>query len=239
MRLFMLTLCKYMADNRRSLLLTLAGLVALMIFIGTIYAWDGMDRSDLQFFSVAMYLGIFACVKTSTMFGSMKTPRGRIQTLMTPATSLDKFASAWFVNIFLAGIIYVGAYWLCDAVKIAAWPIFNDDPAPEWCGLPDMFDPYPYRMLALTVTSILANQAFFCFGAIAWPRLSAIKSMLVLWVLCIIFASVILHLRWNVIGQSADTITTAIVAFNTVVTLILWGLAYMRFSESDVADRLI
>lgn len=243
MHLYLLSLNKYVADNRRSLLISTAGLMALMIFVGFMNALTGSDGHDTHLLSISFYLGIFVCLRTSLMFSSMKSPRGRISTLMSPASIWHKFAARLTVNVPVQTLVMIVAFWVAEATRVLLWPMLNDGATAQWFTFTFTEEGHGRELLALIITSILAAQAFFGFGAIAWPRMSALRSIIALWIIGLLFTIVTGYVIANTtvdwLAFSTERLLTAIIICNTAFTLILWGLAYLRFKESDVVDCLI
>lgn len=242
MRLYLLSLNKYLADNRRSLILSVAGLMALMIFVGFINAYTSSDIHATHLLSISFYLGIFACVRTSLMFSSMKSPRGRISTLMSPASIWQKFAARWTVNVPVQLLVLFAAFWVAEITRVSLWPLFNDGATADWFAFTYSEEDHGQYLIGLIFSSILAAQAFFGFGAIAWPRMSALRSIIALWLIGIVFGItsgyVLMHYHFNWPLFSAERLLMTTIICNIVFTIILWGLAYIRFKESDVIDRL-
>ncbi len=74
------------------------------------------------------------------------------------------------------------------------------------------------------------------------PRMSALRSIIALWLIGIVFGItsgyVLMHYHFNWPLFSAERLLMTTIICNIVFTIILWGLAYLRFKESDVIDRL-
>lgn len=240
MRLYLLSLNKYFCDNRRSLLLSLAGLAALAIFIGVIYAWQRVNDEG-RFASMLLYLGIYACMRCSLMFSSMKSARGRIATLMNPATSGDKFMARWTINFPVLDLTLIAAFWLSEAVRMWCFGLFHPDLTTTWFSISEVLRQETYLSLATVLSVVTVFQSFFGFGAILWPRRSAVKTLLMLWIIGLLLSII----GFNVLNHYIPTTDTDLAAglwiiltVNCFVSLVLWALTYMRFSESDVVDRL-
>ncbi|MBD5345612.1 MAG: hypothetical protein HDR92_00575 [Bacteroides sp.] len=240
MRLYILSLNKYLADNRRHFLLCLAGLAALSVFMGVVYSINDVERPQLILLSTFFYLCIFACIRASLMFSSMKSARGRISTIMSPASTWNKFAARWTVNVPLTILALIGAFWLTENVRVMSWPLFHDGHTTEWFAM--TYRPGWSLGVALIATGALAIQSFFCFGAIAWPRMSALKSVLVQWIYAFILGTVVstvdFEYFFSINSQLVNQLLHAGVYVNIVITLVFWGLTYMRFNESEVVDSL-
>lgn len=94
---------------------------------------------------------------------------------------------------------------------------------------------------------LLVIQAFFFFGAIVWPRLSFIKTLLAGWILQTLFSTVLLISMPSTNGNfsyswtsGADEYFDVIFMTISLITAVLFYiLAFIRFRESDLADRLI
>lgn len=245
MNTFVLTLRKYLADNRRRLLLTLSGLVALTAICGFLLALAGHGGGGGQAVSMMVYLSIFGCVFASLAFGSMKTPRGRTATLMTPAPQSHKFLVRWIVAVPASALLLWGGFWFTELVRVGAWPLFNDT-ATRWLNSSTAFGSAGgSRMIFLSIA--LAAQAFFFLGAIVWPKHSFIKSILAGWAVSTL-CTVAMAVSDNFLPSYAinyknyddpQLVVWGIISLNVMLAVILYGIAYLRFKESDVADHLI
>lgn len=243
MNLYILTLRKYLADNRRKLLLRLGGLAALSVILGYFLAATHTNDSNDVCIALSMAFTVYACIIASTVFATMKSSRGRIATLMTPATAWDKFAARWTVAVPLTLIALFAAFWLADASRMVIFPLLDPSARPTWVSLADAHN--LGQILYMMIGFPIAIQAFFIFGAIAWPKNSALKSVLILWgwgilsiVLCI---SMMQFVDASKIGfdPSEHDAFVSFVAFNTFWTLLFWSLTYLRLRESNVVDRFL
>lgn len=243
MNLYILTLRKYLADNRRKLLLRLGGLTALSVILGYFLAVTHANDSSDVCLLLTMAFTVYACIIASTVFATMKSQRGRIATLMTPATTWDKFMARWTVAVPLTLIALFLAFWLADGCRMLILPMLDPYIEPQWVSLLGVHN---LREILYTMIGFpMAIQAFFIFGAIAWPKNSALKSVLILWgwgtlniVLCISMMRFVDASKIRM-DLSEDNIFAIFVAFNTLWTLLFWGLTYLRLRESNVVDRTL
>lgn len=244
MNTFILTLRKYLTDNRRRFCLTLAGLVALNLILGSLSACIHQGGGTGQTILMIFYLSIFGCVFASLSFASMKTPRGRISTLMTPAPMLHKFLVRWIVAVPVTALLLWGGFWLTEATRVVLWPVFNESTA-VWLDTTAALGHESSLITAVIVSFAMAAQAFYFLGAIVWPRHSFIKSVLAGWVISTVCSIVMVVVDWSVpyhghiLPQVSQLIAWSIFSLNITLAVILYGIAYLRFKESDVADHLI
>ncbi len=242
MSLYLLSLNKFICDNRRSLLLSMSGLAALAIFLGLMFAWQSAN-DESRFATMVLCLGVFACIKTGSMFSSMQSARGRINTLMSPATSCDKFMARWTVYCPLLWGMLLAAFGLSEIVRLATIGIFHPSDPSQWLSMSIVFQHDITITVAAILSTILVNQSFFGFGSILWPKHSVIKTILMLWILGVILLIIV----FNIYTRYMPTIHInadysfgmwLITGGNCFVAAVMWLLAYLRFRESDVVDRL-
>ncbi|MCM1028637.1 MAG: hypothetical protein NC342_07265 [Pseudoflavonifractor sp.] len=244
--LFSLSLRKYIGDNRRHLILNLAGIAAAWFFFGFFMALSGSGGGDGQIVVLIIASGIAATVFAANSFSSMKATPGRISTLMLPAAPIHKFMARWCVAVPMALVVLLLAFWEAELVRLALWPIFNES-APS---LITVYLSTTNNPLIIFIAPMALAQATFFLGAIVWPRLSFVKTMVATWVLGMLFSIAlaigIQHMSDNIghtdnIGYThlnEDLFLTLYSVGCIAISAWLYFLAYIRFRESDIVDPL-
>lgn len=241
MRLFILTLKKYLSDNRRSLLLKLGSMAVAWIFIGAILAVSGVGGGDGEkglLFCSAM---VAACVFASRSFADMQRPAGRISVLMLPSTPTAKFMARWVVAVPVALTVLFCCCWLAETTRVLIWPLCGHETGTHFLHLSGKTGNGVLPMLV----AVLFFQSFFLFGAIVWPRLSFLKTLIAGWVLQAL-VSICTITFWPRDGHFAfypgdydNEINLIIIIIVSLLTLFFYRLAFLRLRESDLADRLL
>lgn len=236
---FLLTMKKYIMENRRSQLLGVGAFLGFCILIGV---WCGFMDIDMYYgFTVFYYFFamLFCMVCTSLMFSDMGTKEGKIRLLMTPASAADVFFTRLLFAIpVVLVIVYIG-YLLMGYSNILVYYCRNDVwvTLPNLVGIPD--SERVWYTQAMFGDVFLFNEALFVLGAVLWPRMSFIKTAGLYAVLNIVLSMLLLLMK-DVIGLIITHIITGgieMVAEWTVFGLmlaldiaIIW-FAYYRYKR--------
>lgn len=262
-RLVLLTR-KDMVENWKTIALRATTALAIMTVILVVTAWityssetssgfDHMVNKSLTVFCGATF--IFGCLLASTTFDKMKHKTSRLSTLMTPGTQFEKFFSRWFLYTLVYLVAFTFIFMLADYGRV----IFGRLAFPETTVVPTnlkyLFTPYGDRVEGFeqfkpgaTLLGYFFIQSFFVLGSSVWPRNSFIKSF------AAGFGIVVSYILFNVlmlrllIGENViinnDTVVNPNVVINlsmavlAAFTLFNWTMAYFRFKESELIERM-
>lgn len=190
------------------------------------------------------------CLFASTMGNDISTKDRRINTLMLPASMLEKYLAQWIKFVIVCPLVfYVG--WLLmnvlgnciiglifGATKVPVMDISN---VAETARM-DFEDMMHLLLLYLCV------QSFFILGAAFWPRFSCIKTAIMMWVISMVEA----FLVWLVVirpmisskgflaneGIVSNDYENLFICVLIAITLFNWIFPYFRFKETDVVQRI-
>lgn len=249
---FAITFRKYIAENRKQLLLWLAVALGGAVFLGVIDAFFGVSSDTSQ--GVYMVAApIVLCCFASVAFSDMKRPAGRIAELTVPTTSFNRFAVRWILAIPLTMALLVAGAYIVELLRIICWPLFNDfgNPGDFTTFLTGKFL-FPEEASVLTVyfMFLLLSLSFFFFGAIAWPRLSFLKSIIAQWTISTLLSTITVtstylfvkdHQGQSFSGNDIDSASGDVVfiTFMSLLIIGLWVMAWLRVRESEVTDHLL
>ncbi|MDE6586815.1 MAG: hypothetical protein K2K40_00595 [Paramuribaculum sp.] len=244
---FIITFRKYLADNRKQLILWLALALGGIIFLGAVHAFFRVDNDTSQGIYM-VFAPLLMCCFASVTFTNMKRPAGRIAELTLPTTTFNRFAVRWVMAIPATLLLFIAGAWLTELLRMTLWPVFNDTTCP---GSLDIFL-FTEKTSAITVyfLFLLLTLSFFFFGAIAWPRLSFLKSAIVQWAISTIIGvisvtSIFLFFKDHHIGPLSgndidfELYSTLSITFLSVLIVGLWIMAWLRVRESEVTDHLL
>lgn len=239
---FMLLLKKYVVENKNRILFGAAALIGVMALLGfltgmlTTYSGKGI------YIGFSMVLAVMGIAGASQMFGEMKARQGRISTLMAPATVTAKFMVRWCVWVVGSGIVLLVAFEVGDLMRVLSSYIFKHPSTPlQW----DSFRTSVLYTIPMCGMIYLAVQSFFVLGAILWPKLSFIKTIVALWVMQTVtgvLATVglmlaedsLLYVNIPALNLDGDWIYWTGMGFMALVCAVNWGLAWLRLKEDDV-----
>lgn len=256
---------KDLMENWRTTVLRIIliyGIMAVvMIFVGFItYAdcYDYKSQNDpmWSFLLVGFVwtLFIFGWLSASFTMEKMKTNISRLSELMVPATSFEKFFSRWLICTIGFLVVFLITYKLADYTRVLLFSmIFSPLKQIAPVDLSHIVGDESYFTLfktSLELKLMIAVYFFFqsCFvlGSSIWPKNTFLKTYLALMIITIIyvgFAGAILSndsLRddFNTNFMSQDTAFSVLIFACAFFALFNWVLAYFRFKESEIINRV-
>lgn len=240
---------KYFVENRKILLILSLGFIGFWIVCGI---WDGQmgfspgAGTKFFYFFVA---GTMCAVVASLAFQNLKTKEGRIASLMTPGTALDKFLPRVTATVPGMIILSIIGYYVFTLSILLSYGVSNGIWLPmDW----DMFDmsnicsvgdkPETWLALIGTIGMFIFNEALYTFGAVAWPKISFLKTTLVfVGIQMVLSFSGMLIIKgaeenWNVnvTETQALIIGWILVAIEYIVSGGLFYWAYAKFKKLQV-----
>ncbi len=236
--------------NLMKLLLLFGSFIFFSIFIGYIEPYnnpfyhpandhDPAIKPEFIYYVFMMY--VFGTIYASTAFSKLGTRSGSISLLTVPANSSEKFLANWAVHVVGFFVLFVIAAWFSDVCRVIvmkiSYPDCNYIHTMSWSDLKN-------RDLPVIVTTFLMFQSFFLLGSIVWPRYSFIKTFAALTIIGTIYAitasiCLILTFKHNqslVYFDNFDP-TNIVITIVIIVSLINYGLTYLRLRETEVINR--
>lgn len=198
--------------NRKRILLSAAlvlGLMLVVVLFATkvtseeyVSPWfngdDPMWRNEIIIYTIFLFVG--GAVAGARCFHNYNDREGRLATITLPATAFEKLC-VWLA-IYVVGWIAVTfvSIILCDLIRVGCLRAF-EDVGSQVKVLPvrnilafspylDKWRPSDACQAATLWSLVLGTQAVFALGAIYSPRLSVLKTYLVLQVLGIVLIAV-------------------------------------------------
>lgn len=246
--LFMLTLKHYLRTNAKSLGLSAIAVLAIALLFGAVmgyYHRGGGAREIIIFFS--MY-GFMAGIFSSLMFSDMKTKAGRIGEIMLPSSVFSKYITRWLVFVPGLVILFFVSLYACDGFRILVFKLTSDTAmSPAYTNFINPFALFNFvgpAKMAVTLFFVAAyflSQSIYMFGAILWPKLSFLKTMLAMWIIewILAFAAVKVddYVDFTHLDSTMSLLWT-IVGLEFALTIVLYYIGYWRFKNSSVHYRL-
>ena len=251
-------------ENWRTYLLRVIVMYGLMtlIFVWTgyfqysyLHRIDPMVEISLYTF---MWSGlIFGCVAASLNMEKMKSKTSRLALLMLPATPFEKFFSRWLASTVVFIITFIIAFKLADYTRVFIYSATCPDNTIVAAKLKYIFavsGDYAFlsqiscKIKGVFIINYFLLQSCFILGSSIWPKNSLIKTFAsgfsILTLYSLIFTGIARLIfkdaAGNMIGDSdpqSFTITLAYV-MSTFFIFLNWGLAYFRFKEAEIINRL-
>lgn len=202
----------------------------------------------------------FGCLSASFTMEKMKTKTSRASMLMVPATPFEKFFSRWFVFTVVFLVIFLISYKLADYTRFIiyslAYPEEKDFIIPVDLShlVGERKTYYTLCRTGLQFGALLSAyffvQSLFVLGSSIWPKNSFLKTFasgtviaIVYFLLAVFMSKMFLengnYYSENVFtGMSEDTAMSIMIVVGIFFTLMNWTLAYFRFKESEIVNRM-
>lgn len=240
---------KEILENKKTLLTELIVAWGSCILLGSFLGLFGLGGGAGELIVFYTLLNYIACIYASLTFSSMKHKRGRIATLMLPATSEEKFWMKWFLAVPVLIVVLIAGFYLGDLFRlIVAWLSGSRSNANYFhiINIKASFLTlsYRYAFIFVAVASFFFGQAIYLFGSILWPKLSFIKTFAATYVIEMIIGMAFLFIfkfwlyNFNLSETFILNTLWATGATQIVLTFLLYWLTYYKFKTSSVIYHL-
>lgn len=255
---------KDMVESWRTNLLRVAMMFGVMVVI---FVWTGYFQYQYKYeldplvrisLYVFLWMGLVCgCLAASFTMEKMKSKTGRLSILMTPATSFEKFFSRWLISTIVYLVVFLVAFKLADYTRVLIYSLAYPDKTVAVSEFKYLFatdgDYALARYIDITKKGLVLAGYFFiqsCFvlGSSIWPKNSFIKTFVagfcVIVIYGLIFGGIGKLLFDNVSGSapendpSEDIMKGGAYVIAIFFTLLNWVLAYYRFKEAEIINRL-
>lgn len=212
---------------------------------------DDLWRPMLVFFMWSLWG--FGCLSASFTMERMKSKTSRLSTLMTPATSFEKYFSRWLVSTLAFLVVFLIAFRLADYTRVLVYTLVYPQleaiaslPFSHLAG-----DTTEYYVLfrdtndfILIITLYFFSQSCFVLGSSIGPKNAFLKTFAGLAVIVAVYA-LLMALMFELFFRRDSSVfisddNFALISFIvlSVFTLFNWTLAYFRFKESEIINRM-
>lgn len=204
-------------------------------------------------------LWIFGCLSASFTMEKMKTKTNRTSTLMTPATPFEKYFSRWFVFTVVFLVVFLITYKLADYTRVIVYSLTY--PEKDFIAPVDLShlvgkgkDYYTLCRTGWELGALIAGyffvQSLFILGSAVWPKNSFLKTFASGTVIAMVYFSVGAFMGKMLmqdgryysfpgdITVSDETMWGLLIVACILFTLLNWVLAYFRFKESEIINRM-
>lgn len=213
------------------------------------------DENVWQFMLVFfMYcLWGFGCMSASFTMEKMKSKTSRLSALMTPATSFEKYFSSWVFSTVVFLVVFLLAFWLADYTRVLVYSLIYPDlkgiaplPFSHFVGYNTEY--YTLFRTANEFTAVITlyffSQSCFVLGSSICPKNAFLKTFVSLAIIAAVYAFILYWTMEMLRGELAsepmtrEEVFTLISIACSVFTLFNWTLAYFRFKESEIINRM-
>ena len=223
-------------------------------------SYKSLEDPAWSFLLVAFIWGlwVFGCLSASFTMEKMKTKTSRTSTLMTPATPFEKFFSRWFVFTVVFLVVFLITYKLADYTRVIVYSLTY--PEKDFIAPVDLSHLvgkgkgyYTLCRTGLEFGALIAGyffvQSLFILGSTIWPKNSFLKTfasgtiiVIVYFLVGALMTKILLNnnLYYSFPGSeiSNENMMILLIVACTFFTLFNWTLAYFRFKESEIINRM-
>lgn len=261
-----MNLCrKEMVENWRSNVLRMVlmyGVMAVVMVWNGYFAYRGTydyENDPAWVFLLVVFIWAlwgFGGLSASFTMERMKSKTSRTSMLMVPATPFEKFFSRWFVFTVVYLVVFLISYKLADYTRLIIYSLAypeKDFIAPV--ALSHLVGDEKYYTLCnsgLEFGALMSGyffvQSLFVLGSSIWPKNSFLKTfaagtviVMVYFLAGILMSKILLENGQYYSGgifESKDTILSIIIVAGIFFALMNWTLAYFRFKESEIINRM-
>ncbi len=238
-------LTKYYIENKKKLALICAGYLSFCIVVGCWAGFFANGGGEGELMSYIVLVSLFMAVMASLMFNDLKTKEGRINALMAPASTAQKFWPRFLVVLPGSLILCIVGFYALEGARILITGLSYD-----------LWTPFynPWKLLCWSdkaevwgYTFLLAGSLFslscYIFGAILWPRYSFLKTMAALFVVQSLLSTVgvfiLRHFIYIHVNLEAFDIYAKIFVFLMLAGAVafVW-LTYRRFKHCTLTQNV-
>lgn len=226
-------------------LLMITGTTTLAMIIATYHDDNSYYLYDaISLFKV--FAMVFCALGASLFMKNMSTKGLRLNSLMSPASELEKFLTRWVICIVGVFLCYLVCFAIADILRVAIISFFINEYSHY-----SLMGPLTV-MLSDDVNlnfwlSLISTQSFFLLGSTVWPKDSFRKTfgaMIIMMAACgFIFTSISAwinrsyvfvgyddHRLWNMIYANRIYLYATFILF-------CYAVSWFRFRESEIIHR--
>lgn len=223
--------------------------------------YNNVERNDpmwmflLLVFSCSLWG--FGCLSASFTMEKMKSKASRLSVLMTPATPFEKYFSRWLISTIVYLVVFLIAYKLADYTRVLVFSIAYPDiisiTPVDLSLIVGNGDHYTlardnWAIVAL-IASYLFTQSCFVLGSSIWPKNSFLKTFAAGAIITIVYVSLTgIIIKSFLMNNMRNPFETEFVSRDAglglmaaafiLFALLNWVLAYFRFKESEIINRM-
>lgn len=268
----------YLVESRSTLLKYTGTMFAVLVFLLAIrpmisspfrwmevLAYSGVDVSavDISWGKVMkmFWLALFVVLlnRGGNFFAVLGKKGSRIETLMVPASSFEKFCVMFLVNVVAFVVVFFIEFYIADLLRVALSPFYAPEgakvaliPLSVLMGYSDGGNVQSLSaFLFFAITGLFSMQAYFALASAVWPKnggLAGIGSLLAIGAVMVVlffsgFATFVHSAAepraWimNARGITEITLFTYGGVFNIMCILFFYALSFLRFKEIETINR--
>ena len=193
------------------------------------------------FWIVSIALTVFG----SLTFSSLSSKKQRISTLMLPASLSEKYFLRMLIY-FVGGLItlFIGLLFACLIAQLTFAGSAFFDILKDWNHI---WDGESFYITMLGCIMVILGNAIYTLGSCLWPKLSWIKTWLVVMVIqwiggLFIISGLFSGIDFAYIVKFLDSGEVLFLIFASIMTIMIiasWYLAWLRFRNTQIIQRFM
>ncbi len=204
------------------------------------------NYSAMLFFMSLFLFALFLTIKGSQTFSNLSDKKHRISALMIPASMSEKFVMRMFVYLGCGTLLSLLGVFI--GFLIGQFSFGGGSFMLEQCDdfLSKEYGPYIVAIIGLFM---LFQNALFSLGSALWPKLSWVKTWIVLTVIQWIFGLLMvvvsmLHIDWLAFNefmqnQKPESLFWCGIIVEIILIAACWICAWLRFRSTQIVQRFM
>ncbi|MDE6021888.1 MAG: hypothetical protein K2G13_00135 [Muribaculaceae bacterium] len=205
------------------------------------------NYSAMLFFVSLFVFSLFLTIKGSQTFSNLSDKKHRISAFMLPASMSEKFFLRMFIYLVcgtLLSLIGLSIGYLVGQFSFGAIGVSIDQ-------IHDFFEnvELAHYIVVMFVLFMFLQNALFSLGSSLWPKLSWLKTWILLTVIQWIFGIIMIFLsiadvNWysflkNLDKVDADLVCWCVISAEILLIAACWIIAWMRFRSTQIVQRFM
>lgn len=200
---------------------------------------------------------ICGCISASFTMENLKSKTGRLSALMIPATPFEKYFSRWFVSTVVFIVVFIIAFLLADYTRVLIYSIAYPEQNVVVAKLSYIFSNHKdYGIewnsgtkIRVSILFYFFMQSCFVLGSSIWPKNALIKTFVAGFFMLLLYGFAVAGIAYLFFEETSFSSRSLPVGYESalgtlvyIVTiffiLLNWTLAYFRFKETEIINRL-
>lgn len=222
---------------------TLLLIFATNPYVGPLSMLDYTEKQAKGAFIIFRFCGSAFCALGASMLMENMTTKGlRLNTLMSPASNLEKYLSRFLICIVGVTVAFIICFAIADAIRVLyILQYYGEVDGLRYIG--------PFGVQAFAENQfflwgfLIALQATFALGSTIWPKNSFLKTFGAIIILLIAFFLIddqvfsAIFKKGSYVSMPGETLGTVFVTVCAIWAVFCHITAYFRFKESEIIHR--
>lgn len=243
--------------NTIGVLALFAILIAICLSSYTDYKNQGHIINESSYWEfICCVFFVLGCVYASKMLEPMNSKTKSTSYLMLPGSVYEKYCSRWILPIIIYPVLFIILFFLADVLKVGLFSLRFPEADVRMFDLSFLMGKdntsavfRSFDQFALLALLYLFTQSLFMIGSAYWKKSPLIKTCAAMLVCMLIYIAIFIGATSLFFEHGMEGFGQAMNHFsrpthpNTssnsililcVLTLMAWGLAFLRFKESEI-----